>query len=504
MKGVISVPITLQWLLGMENVGPQRKVQFDWSDFEWAEQHRVIWRVWKRLGDNPENYKDRDVLNALRQRAQGVRVHFEKQIDAIREIAAHLGSADTPLVVVKGPSAYCITKDPMHIRRSNDIDLLFHDTDLLTEALLDLGYIQVGSPADHEVGQYCRGKVRVDVHKYFPVYAYDNSTGSNSRRIVAVRPHRHVSEVTYQDITSQFAAPGVSPDEAWVVPNATMSAFIACAHAYGNYEDALYSRRMVRLWELLELFDLFRHESFNGDVWSLLLDGYNGRLSWSFVHHAFRACFGRNLSTHAVQDYESLDVDVCVGFPQRIGEEFALLVDWEPGELLSGVSMSKVVHKLGPVRIQTPETGESKRRVRLCSTTSGKGFDTRDKPLGFELAVEWDMERLAFEVRIPPGTYESHCYLIAVLPRRRTEIHCGRQWEEFSIVGPHHSASMEVDWTRKSCLFTWEYDWYALVPQLSPLMDEIPCLFIMACDFDGFCWRKADTFPVLLCQGNWR
>ncbi|MDX3025794.1 nucleotidyltransferase family protein [Streptomyces acidiscabies] len=295
-------------------------------------QHALSGRLARRLPTGPAWLRDRLGGPAAAMHADTL-AHADAHIRAVDRIVAALGEQQPPPVVVKGIATGLLTGDK-HLLRCGDIDLVCADGGPLTETLTRLGYERTRPPFLHELGEFTREGVEIDVHAYVPVPGYGAVRGADltppqhaqtwyqPRRAPSMTPVRHGQLVD--------GAVTVGPV---TVPGPCLLAIVLCAHAFLNFTNmwslSHRAKPYVKLGELADLHALVQHEDFDTTRFLALAEELDAGDAVSWAGWALNALLGRN----------PLPVPAATGpFPRclwwdfwarlPIDEEALLLPDW--------------------------------------------------------------------------------------------------------------------------------------------------------------------------------
>lgn len=94
-------------------------------------------------------------------------------IDAVAETLTAIKNKDDRFpIVIKGFSNYLLTDNAIVIRRG-DIDIVPVDIEEYISILSSSGYRMTKGPFLHEAGEYSKDGIEFDIHRFFPVYRYD-------------------------------------------------------------------------------------------------------------------------------------------------------------------------------------------------------------------------------------------------------------------------------------------------------------------------------------------
>ena len=183
---------------------------------------------------------------------------------------------DSPPIMIKGLSSYLLTKNPIFIRKCNDVDIISEDNSVLIKKLLEMGFVDTCDACDEheEIKLYSKEyDLLVEVHKYFPVFS--RNRGQNMLK---------KGQITY-DIMKDNIYTYVSPttNQRINILNLEMSIIITASHIYKGFVWQPLLKPVFRFEEVLEVYGLANHIDFNLEEFLLLLEKCNVIDSLSFV-----------------------------------------------------------------------------------------------------------------------------------------------------------------------------------------------------------------------------
>lgn len=199
----------------------------------------------------------------LRRQAE-LRQNLRNQARVLGELRAVLKKqAQPPLVfLLKGFSTHALLGTAQTLRFSQDMDLLASDPEVIYLALREIGFVG-NRRTTHEFAKMRRGEMTVDLHQYFPVFAYPfppargaaelGGDDFTKTRISAADLHQDIVEVALEG-------------EAITLLSLEAQALILCVHLFRDYTTRLHyladRTHYVRLNDLADFQDLVRHPEF--------------------------------------------------------------------------------------------------------------------------------------------------------------------------------------------------------------------------------------------------
>ncbi|MFE7354698.1 nucleotidyltransferase family protein [Streptomyces sp. NPDC057543] len=260
-----AVTEVLRWAAGADAI-PEDEDFDDGVLLDLVGQHALSGRLERRLSTGPEWLRRRLGGPVVVMHAETLAL-VEAHMRAVERIVAGLGEQPPP-VLVKGIATGLLTGDK-HLLRCGDIDLVCADGGPLIETLIRLGYERTRAPFLHELGEYTREGVEIDVHAYLPVPGYGAvrdayltppehaRTWYQPRRAPSMHAIRHARLVDGGTVT-------VGPV---TVPDPCLLAIVLCAHAFLNFTNmwslSHRAKPYVKLAELADLHALVQHQAFD-------------------------------------------------------------------------------------------------------------------------------------------------------------------------------------------------------------------------------------------------
>ncbi|MFE4692124.1 nucleotidyltransferase family protein [Streptomyces sp. NPDC056749] len=291
-----AVTQVLRWAAGADTI-PQDGDFDDGVLLDLVGQHALSGRLERRLSTGPEWLRRR--LGGPVAVMHGDTVALaEAHMREVDRIVAALGEQPPP-VLVKGIATGLLT-GKKHLLRCGDIDLVCADGGPLIETLTRLGYERTRAPFLHELGEYTREGVEIDVHAYLPVPGYGAvrdadltpaghaSTWYQPRRAPALHAIRH----------GRLADGGTVAVARVTVPDPCLLAIVLCAHAFLNFTNmwslSHRAKPYVKLAELADLHALVQHEAFDTRRFLALVEDLDAWDAVSWAGWASTVLLGSN------------------------------------------------------------------------------------------------------------------------------------------------------------------------------------------------------------------
>ncbi|MFG2961597.1 nucleotidyltransferase family protein [Streptomyces sp. NPDC048291] len=260
-----AVTQILRWAAGAPGL-PQDQDFDDRVLLDLIGQHALSGRLARRLPAGPAWLRDRLGGPAAAMHADTLAL-AETHIRAVGRIVAALGEQPPP-VLIKGVATGLLTGEK-HLLRCGDIDLVCADGGPLIETVTRLGYERTRAPFLHELGEFTREGVEIDVHAYVPVPGYGAvrdadltppehaTTWYQPRRAPSMHPIRH----------GRLMDGGTVAVGRVTVPDPCLLAIVLCAHAFLNFTNmwslSHRAKPYVKLAELADLHALVQHQAFD-------------------------------------------------------------------------------------------------------------------------------------------------------------------------------------------------------------------------------------------------
>lgn len=238
------------------------------------------------------------LVGLVRQRQQAVERQVRLQSRVLVEIASQ--PEVEQVAVMKGMATFALTGDRASIR-TGDIDIVSTMGRELPSVLSRLGFEQTRSAFGHELGEYVRDGVEVDVHDFFPVTSppaeATKQIANRGRTICAGRAATSrlnaLALLSTSRQTDRGEARGIS-----TVGIEAQTAILA-AHAFMNYTNVWSishrAKPYIRLGELLDIELLLSDSSFDHDRFEDLVESTALLPALEFVSATGRALLDRPL-----------------------------------------------------------------------------------------------------------------------------------------------------------------------------------------------------------------
>ncbi|MFD4789825.1 nucleotidyltransferase family protein [Streptomyces sp. NPDC058459] len=259
-----AVTQVLRWAAGAHDL-PEDQDFDDRVLLDLIGQHALSGRLQHRLPTGPPWLRDRLGGPVAAMHADTLAL-ADAHVRAVERIVAALGEQPPP-VVVKGIATGLLTGEK-HLLRCGDIDLVCAGGEPLIETLTRLGYERTRAPFLHELGEFTREGVEIDVHAYVPVPGYGavrhadltppehTKTWYQPRRALSMHRIRHRRLVDGAVTVGRVS-----------VPDPCLLTIVLCAHAFLNFTNmwslSHRAKPYVKLAELADLHALVQHPAFD-------------------------------------------------------------------------------------------------------------------------------------------------------------------------------------------------------------------------------------------------
>lgn len=194
------------------------------------------------------------LVAAIEDLSRATQAEFIRNLDALNALTERL-RRNSFGVVIKGFSTYLITRDAATLR-CGDIDVVLADADPAVTALREQGFEQTRWPFMHELGEYVRDGVEVDLQWGFPVCYYPDGLDLSGAEVQAAGLMQ----------TAHFDADFLWHHSQQIgtvrVPTPELQALICASHAFMNYVNiwsiSHREKAWLRLAELADIVELAR------------------------------------------------------------------------------------------------------------------------------------------------------------------------------------------------------------------------------------------------------
>ena len=362
------IPI-IKWAAGAPVALPD-DVDFNTNTLiDLVDAHNLSGQFLSRIRNNNPKWVTYDLVEGLNDLFFMTTTQVARNISAFTQLRQQLKFKKTNIIVIKGISTYVLS-DESEIMHAGDIDLLSDNTNNVVQTLLDTGYRQTRTPFMHEIGEFTKDSTEFDVHDYFPVYGYSKTLLESDLSPLHQNeewqqqgysfPH---NKITFFDMFKS-ANHGTRPEtEPIVVPDANMLAMIISAHAFMNYTNiwsiSHREKACVRLGEIIDLFALARHASFNPNRFISYVDYFNAHDAVEWAASTAVSVFGKNPLPISVSNNLGQPVSA-TRFPRCLWWNFWASLSSEPDELLKTkwLSMEWLIQRIGANHIPVSQESE--------------------------------------------------------------------------------------------------------------------------------------------------
>ncbi len=282
--------------------------------FRLVRLHRLEGRILKAC----ENYLvmgfSQQLMEQLDYRWQQVQHRVKTQRAVLAEIAKAYESShssESPLVMLKGQTAYMLFNKPHLMRWSSDIDLLGPDPERLLCILEKLGFF-VRSPQE----SYLQATVlrpdigEVDIHAYYPIMTFDRDVSHESLdstrypghwvQNLGVRRNRLDYRMVI-DNSLRFHVEG----HILAIPNPSLAVLIAATHVFRNSLNTFPTH--IKLAELADIANLSLHPKYDRMLLNRLSRRLGADMSLRFVHSILSTLEMSNSLCHSTDNIDAVE-----------------------------------------------------------------------------------------------------------------------------------------------------------------------------------------------------
>lgn len=264
-------------------------------------EHRLCGRYLERCARSTAPAGGEALRTLVEREHRSVLAMISRQVEALREIA---GLERAPeMVVLKGMATYQLTGDA-GVARTGDIDVVIDESVDIEPILSRLGYERTKAPFLHEIGEFTRHDIELDVQSYFPVHRcpeVEFRSELSSPALGGRRIRRHSSlhrQATFHHfLESSLPGRGSAANLRFSGPE--LLAIVLAAHSFMNYANAWSishrEKAYVRLGELLDIERLLGASDFDRAQFETLADELNAESALTWVNTAATTLIDRTL-----------------------------------------------------------------------------------------------------------------------------------------------------------------------------------------------------------------
>ena len=298
---------------------------------ELIKKHQIIGRIKQLIKDNKyEKYFSSSFLNNLENEYKDSLDFANRNLLALKEINKKIKEKEKLPIVIKGFSNYLINEDINSIR-SGDIDLLPENIEIFIDLLKENGFKLTKIPFLHEAGEYTKQGVEIDIHKYFPIYRYDESLPhlkSVSLNEFYTMPFKKMLKEELND-SAYF-----SEKHKIKVIDPNFYILIICSHAFMNYTNiwsiSHRDNTYTKIGELWDIFDLLKSANYSKEKFLSLVKKYNAYDCVSWTGKVLKAIFNYNPLSFIENKRKNLHE-----YPKCLWWNFWINIENTPAELIS-------------------------------------------------------------------------------------------------------------------------------------------------------------------------
>jgi hypothetical protein len=436
--------------------------------------HRLVQRFLHRAHGEQPSWCPCSLLAGLARADQQLQALHQRQLQAVRELTAALGNSAQPPILIKGFSTYALSGDRRALRFSEDLDVVCPEPEHAWQTLRRLGYAgeEIGH---HEYAKVWRDEITIEIHQSFPICAYPEPVSVGDAFVPAehagcwlqpaaspilfdntdhepIHRHRHHHGLRYPDLLA-CSTHGVTMDTAdVVVPDATMAAFLNCAHQFRHFVEPPFRRPVpIRLATVSEVRELLHHPQFHKARFARLVEKFGAQDAVDFTLYLVREYFGEEplpTSRPRTRDQRSWwpfssprsrsrSAEPICPFPRSLCFDGGWASFYHPDELLIFLPRGAAVTRLGANQITArPEAPAATSAVPAeCPGQSPERVIVQyhqERELPFTVAATWGWQGLSLAVRLRRRLPADGYYHVGVHGDQYSEL-C--QWVNISPTG---------------------------------------------------------------------
>lgn len=324
--------------------------------------HRVTGRLLTRIRETAPGWATHEFVAELeKQQAENLRL-IDMQRTVFAVIRDRYLDGGEPLLSMKGLSCYAYTRNPDHVRRTLDIDILVKEPHRVAAAMRADKVREYRNVSPHEIINARIEGVGVDLHAHYPIWSLDGDAASwqGSARDMSGRV-RHkgeirVSPLNYADLIGEAAPADVFGVEGVYVTDPSIAVLIICAHCFRDFMSfssiTVRTKPTIKFGDLAELSNFLDQPGFSA---ARLLD-FAGRMNAGqavrWMAHIMLRVVGDDRLLNSVTGEASPVTGFFATYPRAVwGGFFASLPDSFENLIAGKIAMSQVVGELGPVRM---------------------------------------------------------------------------------------------------------------------------------------------------------
>lgn len=216
-----------------------------------CDDHRVTGEALAALRTKPRGREIEPLYAALldqQTRAAGIAFRHQQTVTDLLDRAAEL----PPFIYFKGNAEFIESRQPIAIRQTSDIDLLFADASASKVAFERAGFENLKEHLpEHEFANIRINDVTVDCHTWIPVWAPErlDKDASPVPNSVVIR------QMTFEQALPHCVVVPLTSGGEVLVPGATLRAFLSMCNLFRDWEQSNFPFSRVRV--PLRLGDIF-------------------------------------------------------------------------------------------------------------------------------------------------------------------------------------------------------------------------------------------------------
>ena len=328
----------------------QKKIQEDYSFDEnkllkLIKKHQITGRIKQLIKDNHyERYFSSKFLNNLENAYKNSIELANRNILALKEINETIEEKEKWPIVIKGFSNYLINDNITSIR-SGDIDLIPENIENFIELLEENGFQLTKIPFLHEAGEYSKQKIEIDIHKYFPIYRYDENLPYSESVSLNKFYTMPFEKILQEDLVDSVY---FSDKHKIRVVDPNFYILIICSHAFMNYTNiwsiSHRENTYTKIGEIWDILDLLNSANYSQEKFLYLVEKYDAYDCVNWTGEILKAIFDYNPLSFIKNNRKSF-----AEYPKCLWWNFWINIESTPPELISEnwYDFSSVLNLLG-------------------------------------------------------------------------------------------------------------------------------------------------------------
>lgn len=269
--------------------------------------HRMTGRLLRRIRHECPSWSSLVLVGVLLRQHAVAKEQMRRHLRVMHEIVSALDASSGALLPLKGFSTYALLADSSVIHYSDDLDLFAADLEQLWTTLERRGFAGTRR-ATHEFAKMTRDKVILDIHQYFPVFAYPPGvlTGAKCLELntdfvsgccTQQTLHFVETQVRHEDVMHEVMDAVAEDARGLTVLRPEILVVLLCAHALKHFTTRSHyftPEMVVRVSEFADIYDLLRLPLFCVERFQRVVQQLGAQDAVHFAAHVFQEHFGFN------------------------------------------------------------------------------------------------------------------------------------------------------------------------------------------------------------------